>query len=80
MSGTILGYAVDRLGTHPPIERREMMSQFKLSELGGSDPVLNAKLFNVGSAPNGMLQYVSTLQALSATDLRIDGSLPKARR
>lgn len=61
MSGTILGYAVDRLGTHPPIERREMMSQFKLSELGGSDPVLNAKLFNVGSAPNGMLQYVSTL-------------------
>jgi pyrimidine and pyridine-specific 5'-nucleotidase len=39
-------------------ERREMMSQFKLSELGGNDPVLNAKLFNIGSAPNGMLQYV----------------------
>jgi pyrimidine and pyridine-specific 5'-nucleotidase len=35
-----------------------MMSQFKLSELGGGDPVLNAKLFNVGSAPNNMLQYV----------------------
>ena len=29
--------------------------QFKLSELGG-DPVLNSKLFNVGSAPNNMLQ------------------------
>lgn len=37
-------------------ERREMISQFKLSELGGGDPVLNAKLFNVGSAPNNMLQ------------------------
>ena len=37
-------------------ERREMISQFKLSELGGSDPVLNAKLFNVGMAPNNMLQ------------------------
>jgi pyrimidine and pyridine-specific 5'-nucleotidase len=33
-----------------------MMSQFKLSELGGSDPILNAKLFGIGSAPNGMLQ------------------------
>lgn len=37
-------------------ERREMISQFKLSELGGGDPVLNSKLFNVGSAPNNMLQ------------------------
>jgi hypothetical protein len=37
------------------VERREMISQFKLSELGGGDPVLNAKLFNVGSAPNNML-------------------------
>lgn len=34
-----------------------MISQFKLSELGGSDPVLNAKLFNVGMAPNNMLQW-----------------------
>lgn len=34
-----------------------MISQFKLSELGGSDPVLNARLFNVGSAPNNMLQW-----------------------
>lgn len=38
-------------------ERREMLSQFKLAELGGGDPVLNAKLFNVG-APNNMLQFV----------------------
>ncbi|KAF8801505.1 hypothetical protein BYT27DRAFT_7198297 [Phlegmacium glaucopus] len=38
------------------IKRREMISQFKLSELGGGDPVLNAKLFNVGSGPN-MLQW-----------------------
>jgi hypothetical protein len=34
-----------------------MISQFKLSELGGSDPVLSAKLLNVGSAPNNMLQW-----------------------
>ena len=40
------------------LERREMISQFRLSELGGGDPVLNAKLFNVGSAPNNMLQSV----------------------
>lgn len=36
-----------------------MISQFKLSELGGGDPVLNSKLFNVGSAPNNMLQSVN---------------------
>ena len=40
-----------------PLERREMVSQFKLAELGGSDPVMNAKLFNVGKAPDNMLQY-----------------------
>ncbi|KAF9269792.1 hypothetical protein L218DRAFT_850457 [Marasmius fiardii PR-910] len=39
------------------IERREMISQFKLSELGGSDPVLNSRLYNVGAAPNNMLQW-----------------------
>ena len=33
------------------------MSQFKLSELGAGDPVLNSKLFNVGAAPNNMLQW-----------------------
>ena len=37
------------------LDRREMISQFKLSELGGSDPVLNAKLYNVSAAPNNML-------------------------
>ncbi|GJE92401.1 F-box and WD40 domain-containing protein [Phanerochaete sordida] len=39
------------------IRRREMVSQFKLAELGGSDPVLSAKLFNVGKAPDNMLQW-----------------------
>ena len=38
------------------LERREMVSQFKLSELGGGDPVLNAKLTMVGRAPDNMLQ------------------------
>lgn len=40
------------------VEQRVMISQFKLSELGAGDPVLNAKLHNVGMAPNNMLQYV----------------------
>ncbi|EJD07855.1 uncharacterized protein FOMMEDRAFT_73579 [Fomitiporia mediterranea MF3/22] len=39
------------------IAKREMISQFKLSELGGNDPVLNSKLFNVGRAPDNMLQW-----------------------
>ncbi|KAJ3717350.1 WD40-repeat-containing domain protein [Lentinula raphanica] len=39
------------------IQQREMISQFKLSELGAMDPFLNAKLFNVGAAPNNMLQW-----------------------
>ena len=37
--------------------RREMISQFKLSELAGGDPTLNSKLFNVGKAPDNMLQW-----------------------
>lgn len=32
------------------------MSQFKLSELGHGDPLLNAKLTQVGRAPDNMLQ------------------------
>ncbi|KAI0300556.1 hypothetical protein B0F90DRAFT_1723944 [Multifurca ochricompacta] len=39
------------------IRRREMISQFKLSELAGNDPTLNSKLFNVGKAPDNMLQW-----------------------
>uniref|UniRef100_A0A0W0EY18 F-box domain-containing protein n=1 Tax=Moniliophthora roreri TaxID=221103 RepID=A0A0W0EY18_MONRR len=41
------------------IQRREMISQFKLSELGGTDAVLNSKLWNVGAAPNNQLQWFS---------------------
>jgi len=52
--------ALSKFRTNEPPERREMVSQFKLSELGGSDPVLNAKLVNVGTAPNNMLQWVSS--------------------
>lgn len=43
------------------VEQRVMISQFKLSELGAGDPVLNAKLHNVGMAPNNMLQYVVSI-------------------
>ena len=42
---------LSRSRTNKPPECREMVSQFKLSELEGSDPVLNAKLVNVGMAP-----------------------------
>lgn len=50
--------ALRKPSTDEPSERREMVSQFKLSELGGGDPVLSAKLLNVGTAPNNMLQWV----------------------
>lgn len=46
-------------GSPSSAERREMLSQFKLSELGNGDSMLNQRLWNVGSAPNNMLQYVS---------------------
>ena len=36
--------------------KREMISQFKLSELGGGDSLLNSKLAHVGRAPDNMLQ------------------------
>jgi len=53
-----VGAIVDRFfgGRCSFVERREMISELKLSELGGGDPVLNARLFNVGAAPNNMLQ------------------------
>jgi pyrimidine and pyridine-specific 5'-nucleotidase len=44
--------------THPLTERREMLSQFTLSHLGGGDPVLAAKLLHVGTNSDNMLQYV----------------------
>jgi pyrimidine and pyridine-specific 5'-nucleotidase len=40
-------------------DKREMVSQFKLSELGAGDPLLFARLFNVGAGANNMLQWVS---------------------
>lgn len=42
------------------LAKREMISQFKLSELGGIDPVLNIKLQNVGRAPDNMLQCAAS--------------------
>jgi hypothetical protein len=38
-----------------------MLSQFKLSELGGGDPVLSARLSSVGVGSANMLQYVQVL-------------------
>jgi hypothetical protein len=38
--------------------RREMISQFRLADLGGGDPMLSQKLWNVGRAPDNMLQCV----------------------
>lgn len=48
-----------------------MISQFKLNELGGSDPVLNAKLFNVGSAPNNMLQWFAAKGSQMTVSFRL---------
>ncbi|KAG2360790.1 hypothetical protein BDR07DRAFT_1288705 [Suillus spraguei] len=53
----VVGVTIDGIVRVFSIKRREMISQFKLSELGGGDPALHAKLFNVGSAPNNMLQW-----------------------
>ncbi|KAJ3739046.1 hypothetical protein DFH05DRAFT_1407840 [Lentinula detonsa] len=53
----VVGVTIDGVVRVFSIQRREMISQFKLSELGGTDPFLNAKLFNVGAAPNNMLQW-----------------------
>ncbi|KAF8154498.1 hypothetical protein B0H34DRAFT_799277 [Crassisporium funariophilum] len=53
----VVGVTIDGIVRVFSIKRREMISQFKLAELGAGDPVLNSKLFNVGSAPNNMLQW-----------------------
>ncbi|KAJ8584685.1 hypothetical protein M405DRAFT_884194 [Rhizopogon salebrosus TDB-379] len=53
----VVGVTIDGIVRVFSIKRREMISQFKLSELGGGDPVLSAKLFNVGSASNNTLQW-----------------------
>ncbi|KAG8759968.1 hypothetical protein FRC11_001142 [Ceratobasidium sp. 423] len=55
--GRIVGITVDGIVRTFSIPRREMLSQFKLSELGGSDPVLSAKLSNVGVGSANMLQW-----------------------
>ncbi|KAF5370917.1 hypothetical protein D9615_009798 [Tricholomella constricta] len=53
----VVGVTIDGIVRVFSIKRREMISQFKLSELGGGDPALNSRLYNVGAAPNNMLQW-----------------------
>ncbi|KXN83160.1 hypothetical protein AN958_01773 [Leucoagaricus sp. SymC.cos] len=53
----VVGVTIDGIVRVFSIKQREMISQFKLSELGAGDPALNAKLYNVGTAPNNMLQW-----------------------
>ncbi|KAG6824842.1 hypothetical protein H0H92_005643, partial [Tricholoma furcatifolium] len=53
----VVGVTIDGIVRVFSIKRREMISQFKLSELGAGDPALNARLYNVGAAPNNMLQW-----------------------
>ncbi|CAE6428501.1 unnamed protein product [Rhizoctonia solani] len=55
--GRIVGITIDGIVRTFSIPRREMLSQFKLSELGGSDPVLSAKLSSVGVGSANMLQW-----------------------
>lgn len=58
-----------------------MQSQFKLSQLGGGDPIVSAKLFNVG-APDNLLQYVLSYDSKDPIShvysFKLDGSLQKA--
>ncbi|KAI0087154.1 hypothetical protein BDY19DRAFT_893676 [Irpex rosettiformis] len=53
----VISVTIDGIVRVFSIRRREMISQFRLAELGGSDPVLSSKLFNVGKAPDNMLQW-----------------------
>ncbi|ELU41601.1 WD40 domain-containing protein [Rhizoctonia solani AG-1 IA] len=61
--GRIVGITIDGIVRTFSIREfpREMLSQFKLSELGGSDPVLSAKLSTVGVGSANMLQYVPSI-------------------
>ncbi|KIJ49092.1 hypothetical protein M422DRAFT_74705 [Sphaerobolus stellatus SS14] len=56
-SDRVISVTIDGIVRVFSIEKREMVSQFKLSELGAGDPVLNAKMFNVGVGSNNMLQW-----------------------
>ncbi|KAG5650231.1 hypothetical protein H0H81_000244, partial [Sphagnurus paluster] len=53
----VVGVTIDGIVRVFSIKRREMISQFKLSELGAGNPALNARLYNVGTAPNNMLHH-----------------------
>ncbi|KAG8725115.1 hypothetical protein FRC09_008458 [Ceratobasidium sp. 395] len=55
--GRIVGITVDGIVRTFSIPRREMLSQFKLSGLGGGDPVLSARLSSVGVGSANMLQW-----------------------
>ena len=59
-----------------------MISQFRLSELGAGDPVLNAKLLNVGKAPDNMLQWalIMLFSNVGMVTFFLGGSRLKARR
>jgi pyrimidine and pyridine-specific 5'-nucleotidase len=46
-----------------------MISQFKLSELAVGDPMLHSKLFNVGKAPDNMLQWFAAHGAQMTVNL-----------
>ena len=50
-----------------------MVSQFKLSELGGGDPVLSAKLMQVGRAPDNMLQWFAAKGTQMTVGLKLCG-------
>ncbi|KAF8066612.1 hypothetical protein FPV67DRAFT_1495695 [Lyophyllum atratum] len=53
----VVGVTIDGIVRVFSIKRREMISQFKLNELGAGDAALSSRLYNVGSAPNNMLQW-----------------------
>ncbi|KAG8854290.1 hypothetical protein FRB96_007695 [Tulasnella sp. 330] len=54
---TVVGVTVDGIVRTFSIRRKEMISQFKLNELAAGDPVMSARLANVGVGSNNMLQW-----------------------
>ncbi|TDL19065.1 hypothetical protein BD410DRAFT_752507 [Rickenella mellea] len=56
-SERVVSVTIDGMVRVFSIGRREMISQFKLSDLGAGDPMLSARLANVGRAPDNMLQW-----------------------
>ena len=79
----VISITIDGIVRVFSIQRREMISQFKLSELGGAEPSVFARILNIGKNPETMLQCVFQVIELvfgSLICFWIGGSQPKGGR